>query len=89
MYLKPPLDSSNVTSVDDESEHSALMHDCVQPPLPEHQVNAVLAAPEGPTLEFKRVSGKMVSKATRAVAPRARHWGERCSRPPTDSACES
>ncbi len=68
MYLQPLWDSSNVTSADDESEHSVLVYDCVQSPLPDGQVNAILAAPEGSKLEFKRVSGKMVSKALETLS---------------------
>ena len=65
MLLNLTRDSLLEPSV--ESDASIVLQESVVPALSEAQVAALLRANESPYLEFKRVSGKMVSKALETI----------------------
>lgn len=67
MYLHLPTDHLHAIGVENESDHSTPEQHRVHPSEHDERVIALLALPEGPTLEFKRVSGKMVSKALETI----------------------
>lgn len=59
----------------------------VEPELPESQLQALLGATESSTLEFKRVSGKMVGKAVETLCAFANTQGGTLVLGLADSAC--
>jgi ATP-dependent DNA helicase RecG len=58
-----------------ESDASIVLHESVLPALSEAQIAALLRANESSHLEFKRVSGKMVSKALETICAFANAHG--------------
>ena len=68
MLLHPVTDSFTEPHTPDEGEWTApVPRERSGPALSEAQVLAILEAKESPWLEFKRVSGKMVSKALETI----------------------
>jgi len=67
MILNVSLDPPDALAADGACGASGLPSDFSQPPLSEAQTALILQAKESARLEFKRVSGKMVSKALETV----------------------
>lgn len=63
MLLRADAELSGISGPTYELGLPPIRDDQSQTPLSSSEVAAILAADEGPRLEFKRVSGKMVSKA--------------------------
>ena len=74
MLLHSTPDSFDVSSAENERE-SSIPHERQQHVLSEPEINAILEAQESPHLEFKRVSGKMVSKALETLCAFANSHG--------------
>lgn len=77
MLLNPTQDFLLEASIENDSDSSVVPQEGAQPVLSEAQVDALLKASESSRLEFKRVSGKMVSKALETICAFANSSGGR------------